>query len=466
LDPDRLTSAKYQPGEAVAGTGNNNNRANDSHLQSLANEETVAIQLPAAPLAMPRVMRALRNRDFRLFWTGNFLSNVGTWMQSVAQGWLVLQLADESAARGALLRGHNGAFWLGVVSFAASAPMLMFTLIGGVIADRVDRRRVMIRTQAAMMLFAFTMAALTFFRVINLPEIVLLAFATGMAMSLNTPSYQALVPQLVPKEDLTNAIALNSAQFNLSRVLGPTLGGFVMAWFGPAGNFLLNGISFLAVIVVLTRIHYPPVEQDQETASLWQQLAEGFRYLFERRDMANLLILVGLASIFGIPYIMFVPYFARDILHVTERGLGMLMAFSGAGAFLGAITIAYLGKVKQRGTFVVSAGSLFFTAVIAFAFSRNFAISAGLLMVAGYSMILMVATVNSLMQQLASDEMRGRVMSMYATAFLGFAPVGALIAGSLAGVVSAPYAIAGMSALALLGSWLLYFTQPELRRLD
>ena len=415
---------------------------------------------------MPRVMRALRNRDFRLFWMGNFLSNVGTWMQSVAQGWLVLQLADEAAERGALLRGHNGAFWLGVVSFAASAPMLMFTLIGGVIADRVDRRRLMIRTQAAMMLFAFAMAALTFFRVINLPEIVLLAFATGLAMSLNTPSYQALVPQLVPKEDLTNAIALNSAQFNLSRVLGPTLGGFVMAWFGPAGNFLLNAVSFLAVIVVLTRIHYPAAEQDEESASLWQQLADGFRYLFERRDMANLLILVGLASIFGIPYIMFVPYFARDILHVSERGLGMLMAFSGAGAFLGAITIAYLGKVKQRGTFVVSAGSLFFTAVIAFAFSRNFALSAGLLMVAGYSMILMVATVNSLMQQLASDEMRGRVMSMYATAFLGFAPVGALIAGSLAGAASAPYAIAGMSTLALIGSWLLYFTQPELRRLD
>lgn len=415
---------------------------------------------------MPRVMQALRNRDFRLFWTGNFLSNVGTWMQSVAQGWLVLQLADQAEARGALLRGHNGAFWLGVVSFAASAPMLMFTLIGGVIADRVDRRRLMIRTQAAMMLFAFAMAALTFFNAINLPTIVLLAFGTGLAMSLNTPSYQALVPQLVPKEDLTNAIALNSAQFNLSRVLGPTLGGFVMAWFGPAGNFLLNAISFLAVIVVLTRIHYPTAEQDEEAASLWQQLADGFRYLFERRDMANLLILVGLASIFGIPYIMFVPYFARDILHVTARGLGMLMAFSGAGAFLGAITIAYLGKVKQRGTFVVSAGSLFFTAIIAFAFSKNFALSAGLLMVAGYSMILMVATVNSLMQQLASDEMRGRVMSMYATAFLGFAPVGALMAGSLAGAVSAPYAIAGMSTLALIGSWLLYFTQPELRRLD
>jgi MFS family permease len=353
-----------------------------------------------------------------------------------------------------------------VVGFAASAPMLLFTVIGGVIADRVDRRQLMIRTQTAMMLSAFAMAGLTYFRVINLPEIVLLAFLTGVAMSLNTPSYQALVPQLVPREDLTNAIALNSAQFNLSRIIGPTLGGFVMAWSSPAGNFLLNGISFLAVILVLTRIQYPPPEADAEDVSLWQQLTEGFRYLLDRREMAALLALVALASIFGIPYIMFVPFFARDILHVGERGLGFLMAFSGAGAFLGAATIAYLGRVKCRGRFVVRAGTLFLIAAIAFTFSRNFLLSGVLLMVAGYSMILMVATVNTLMQHLASDEMRGRVMSMYATAFLGFAPIGSLLAGSLAGVISAPYAIAAMSALALLGSWMLYFTQSELRRLD
>ncbi|MCI0350823.1 MAG: MFS transporter, partial [Acidobacteriales bacterium] len=425
-----------------------------------------AIQLPPAPLPMPRVVKALQHRDFRLFWLGNFLSNIGTWMQNVAQGWLVLQLADPAPRSTVPMGGHSGAFWLGVVGFAASAPMLIFTLIGGVIADRVDRRRLMIRTQTAMMLSAFAMAALTFFRVINLPEIVLLAFITGVAMSLNTPSYQAMVPQLVPKEDLTNAIALNSAQFNLSRMIGPTIGGFFMAWLSPAANFLLNGISFLAVILVLRRIHYPPAEADAETASMWEHLADGFRYVLERRAMATLLALVGLASTFGIPYIMFVPYFARDILLVDERGLGILMAFSGAGAFLGAATIAYLGKIKRRGKFVVSAGSLFLLAVIAFTFSRNFALSAGLLMVTGFSMILMVATVNSLMQHLASDEMRGRVMSMYSTAFLGFAPVGSLIAGSLAGVISAPYAIAGMSALALVGSWMLYFTQPELRRLD
>jgi MFS family permease len=454
-----------QPAAEPQPRGRNRNQSvADSRLQSLANEETVAIQIPTAPVAMPRVVRALRHRDFRLFWLGHFLSNVGTWMQNVAQGWLVLELADKASLP--LLRGHGGAFWLGVVGFAASSPMLVFTLLGGVIADRVDRRQLMVQTQTAMMLSALAMAVLTFLDVISLPLIVLLAFTTGVAMSLNTPTYQALVPQLVPKEDLTNAIALNSAQFNLSRVLGPTLGGFVMAWFSPAFNFLLNGLSFLAVILVLNRIRYPQADSESESASPWQHIAEGFRYLLERREMANLIVLVGLASIFSLPYIMFVPFFARDILHAGERGLGILMAFSGAGALLGAITIASLEKVKRRGKFVVSAGTMLYLAAIAFAFSRNFALSAGLLLVAGYSMILMVATVNSLLQHLADDELRGRVMSMYATAFLGFAPVGSLIAGSLAGSISAPYAIAGMSTLALIGSWALYFTQPELRRLD
>ncbi|MGH9668924.1 MAG: MFS transporter, partial [Terriglobales bacterium] len=347
--------------------------ANDSGgaFQSVCAEETIAAQVAPATVEMPRVLRALRHHDFRYFWAGNLLSNVGTWMQNVAQGWLVLELS-------------NSAFWLGVVGFAASAPMLVFTLLGGVIADRVDRRRLMIRTQVAMMLFAFALAGLTWAKVINVPEILLLAFATGVAMSLNAPSYQALVPQLVPKEDLNNAIALNSAQFNFSRVVGPTLGGFAMAWLGVAGNFFLNGASFLAVIFALRRIHYPPPEPDDGSATMWQKLADGFRYVYDRREMTTLITLVGLASTFGIPYLMFIPLFARDILHVRETGLGRLMAFSGLGAFFGAGTIAYLGRVKRRGRFVVSAAVVFFVAIILFTFSRSFALSSALLMVVGY----------------------------------------------------------------------------------
>jgi len=440
----------------------------DAALRTAALEEAegIAPQIEPGTIEMPRVVRALRNRNFRYFWTGNFLSNIGTWMQSVAQCWLVLDLAAKAppALFGSV--GQRSAFWLGLVAFAASAPMLAFTLIGGVIADRVDKRRLLIRTQSVMMLSALAMSVLSFTHRISIPLVVLLAFITGTAMSLNMPGYQALVPSLVPREDLTNAIALNSAQFNLSRVLGPTIGGLVMAWWGIPANFLLNALSFLAVIFSLTLIEYPPQPQQDDSAGLWQRLGEGFRYVLERRQMSSLLLLVAVASILGVPFLMFVPLFAKDILQVGERGLGLLMACSGAGAFLAAGTIAYLGKIRSRGRFVVISASVFFAAIIGFTFSRRFALSGAMLAIAGYSMILTVATVNTLLQHLAEDFMRGRVMSIYATAFLGFAPIGSLIAGSLAGAVTAPIAIAAMSALALLGTWALYLSRAELRHLD
>ncbi len=429
--------------------------ASGEALQAVAVEETVAPQLAPAAIEMPRVLRAFRNRDYRYFWLGNFLSNIGTWMQNVAQGWLVLELS-------------NSAFWLGVVGFAASAPMLVFSLIGGVIADRVDRRRMLMRTQFSMMVFAFIMAGLSYAKIINVPEIVLLAFATGVAMSLNMPSYQALVPQLVPREDLTNAIGLNSAQFNLSRILGPSIGGLVMAWLGVGANFTLNGISFLALLLVLYRMRIPPPELDDSSATMWERLAEGFRYVLSDRQMSALMTLVAVASIFGIPYLMFMPYFARDVLHVGPRGLGLLLACSGLGSLGAAATVAYMGvtTVPRRGRLLVRSGSVFFLAVVLFTFSRNFLLSAALLIVAGYSTILMVATVNTLLQHLSADEMRGRVMSIYTTAFLGFAPVGSLIAGSLAGIVGAGPAIAGMCSLALLAVLAQYFFRPGLRELD
>jgi len=408
-------------------------------------------------IEIPRIARALRHRDFRLFWIGNFLSNIGTWMQNIAQGWLVLQLT-------------NSAFWLGVVGFSASIPILLFALIGGVIADHVNKRKLLMVTQSAMMVLAFIMAALAWFKVggrplINVYEIVLIALGTGIAMSLNTPSYQALVPQLVPREDLTNAIALNSAQFNMSRVLGPTLGGFAMALFGVAGNFFLNGLSFLAVLVALTRIRYiePPVAQE---GRLWEKLKQGFAYVFKHPEMSSLVLLVSIGSLLAIPYLTFVPYFARDVLGTGEPGLGLLMACSGAGAFLGAITIASLTHIRRRGLFVVRASAGLYVAIIAFTFSRNFYLSGFLLTVAGYCMIISVATINSLLQHLAEDHMRGRAMSIYSTAFLGLPPIGCLIAGSMARLIGAPRAIAGMSALALMGSLGVYWGRRGLRELD
>ncbi len=403
-------------------------------------------------IAFPRIARALRNRDFRLFWSGNFLSNIGTWMQNVAQGWLVLQIT-------------NSAFWLGVVGFASTIPILLFALIGGVIADHMDKRKLLIGTQSAMMIFAFAMAVLAYLKIITVAEIAVLAAGTGIAMSLNTPTYQALVPQLVPREDLTNAIALNSAQFNMSRVLGPTLGGFAMAALTVAGNFFLNGLSFLAVIIALTKIRYTRQPSPGE-GRLWAKLNQGFAYVFQRDEMLSLVLLVGIASVLALPYLVFIPYFARDVLHSDERGLGILMACSGIGSFFGAGTIAYMTKVARRGRFVFSAGLCFFAAIFAFTFSRSFALSELLLTLAGYCMVLMVATINSLLQHLSNDEMRGRVMSIYSTAFLGLPPIGSLIAGSLARVVGAPHAIAGMAMVAFVGAVAVYATRKTLRELD
>jgi MFS family permease len=489
----------------------------------------------ASVFEVPRLARALRHRDFRLFWTGNFISNIGTWMQNIAQGWLVLKLT-------------NSAFWLGLVGFSASIPILFFALIGGVIADHVNKRKLLMVTQSAMMVFAFAMAGLTWFHVINVQAIVFLALGTGIAMSLNTPSYQALVSRLLPREDLTNGIALNSAQFNMSRVIGPTLGGFAMALVGEAGNFFLNGLSFLAVIVALTRINYhDPVESQQgdrfasndngvansagvansgetlismhsgaqapeppnpglpdcagvaqsgiaeragfaragvkvpspaieklrlgplraaRNIGIWPKMKEGFAYVFNHPEMSSLIFLVAIGSLLAIPYLTFVPYFARDVLHTTESGLGLLMACSGAGAFLGAITIASLTRHQRRGRFVLRGSIGFFTAIMAFTFSRNFYLSGLLLMAAGYCMIITAATINSLLQHLAADHMRGRVMSIYSTAFLGFPPIGCLIAGSLSHLFTAPHVIAAMSSLAFGGSLAVYVHREGLRGLD
>lgn len=418
----------------------------DSPELPLAEVEETAV------IAVPRIARALRHRDFRLFWAGNFLSNTGTWMQNVAQGWLVLQLS-------------NSAFWLGVVGFAAAIPILFFALIGGVVADHVNNRKLLVVTQSAMMVFAFVMCGLAYFRIINVQEIALLALGTGIAMSLNTPSYQALVPQLIPREDLTNAIALNSAQFNMSRVIGPTLGGFAMAAVGVAGNFFLNGLSFLAVLFALTRMHYPSREAPPE-GRLWGKLKQGFSYVFGHAYMAPLVLLTAIASLLAVPYLTFVPYFARDVLHSDARGLGILMACNGVGAFFGAGTIAYVTHIHRRGVFVVRAGLALFAVIILFSFSRSFLLSGLLLVIAGYCMIIMVATVNSMLQHLAADPMRGRVMSIYSTAFLGLPPLGSLIAGSLSRIMSPAHAIAGMCGVAILASVAVFEWKKELRELD
>ena len=414
--------------------------------------EPAVEEMNSENLQLPRMLKAFQHRGFRLMWTGNFFSNIGTFMQNVAQGWLVLELT-------------NSAYWLGVVSFAAAAPMLVFGLIGGVVADYFDRRRLLMITQVVSMLSAFTLSFLVFTHRVAVWHVIACAFVTGTASAIGAPSQQAILPMLVPREDITNAVGLNSAQFNLSRVLGPTIGGFAMEAFGTAGNFFLNGLSFLSLIFALNRVPLPPIERSKEK-DFWQKMLAGFRYVHTNRKLRELIEVVTIGSLFGVPYLSFVPYFARDILHVGERGLGILMAFSGLGAFFAAVTVAYLGKLRRRGLFILVNASICFAAIIGFTFSRIFLLSGLLQMVAGFCLILMVATINTRMQLLVNEEMRGRVMSIYSTCYLGLPPIGSYIVGHLSQQTTPPHAIAGMAAIGMVGTFAVFTVRRELLNLD
>lgn len=401
----------------------------------------------------PAIVRALRNPNFRLFWSGNFTSNIGTWMQNVAQGWWVV------------LHMKDSAFWLGVVGFFGAIPFLLFMLFGGVIADRVDKRRLLLVTQTVMMVLAFVLAGLAYLKWLTIWELALLAFLNGTALAMNNPSYQAMVPKLVVREDLTNAIALNSAQFNMSRILGPTLGGYAMALFGVAGNFFLNGLSFVAVLVALTRIRYPEEELVRHEGLL-DSLVSGFRYVRSRPQMHVLMWMITVSSFLTIPFLTFIPYFAKHQLLVDESGLGWLLAASGAGAVLGAATVAWQGSFRHRGRIISFCGAGVMAVVVVFCYSQSVALSEVCMFFEGFGMILTISGVNVAMQTLSSDAMRGRVMSIYGTAFLGLPPLGALLAGELSRHIPTNHALAAMAGVSSLAYLSFYAFSKALRELD
>ncbi|MBA3768156.1 MAG: MFS transporter, partial [Acidobacteria bacterium] len=313
------------------------------------------------------MFRALSHRNFRLFWAGAFLSNVGTWMQAVAQGWLVLQLT-------------NSPFWLGVDGFMATAPGLLLTLAGGVFADLVDRRRLLLYTQIAAGLSAFTLATLLVTGVIRDASqvwiILLLSFWTGCCMALAGPSYQAFTIDLVGREDLANAIALNATQFQLSRVVGPVFAGLALT-FGLAFCFFANGVSYIAVVVALMLVRFDRVAQRGPTHAVrdkrafWHDLTEGLRYVRRRPRVFMLLMISAVTSLFGAPYLSMVPLFARDILHLNESGLALMMGLAGAGAFCGALFVTFLGDFRYKGWSVLGGAWAFGLFLIGFSFSTR-----------------------------------------------------------------------------------------------
>ncbi|HWF90531.1 MAG TPA: MFS transporter [Pyrinomonadaceae bacterium] len=382
-----------------------------------------------APVASPRpstarrggMFRALSHRNYRLFWTGAFLSNVGTWMQAVAQGWLVLQLT-------------NSPFWLGLDAFMATSPAFIFTLLGGVFADRIDRRRLLLYTQVVAGLAALALAALVATHVVNRWMVLGFSFVTGCCMSLASPSYLALTYDLVGREDLANAIALNSTQFQLSRVVGPTFAGVAFRLFGLAGCFFANGLSYIAVVAALWMVrmerHANAMAQSEKRRAIWRDLVEGLRYARNRPRVSSLLLLSAVNSLFGAPYFTLVPIYARDIFHLGETGLALLMGTAGGGALCGALLVAYLGDFRRKGWFVLGGGILFGMSIMGFALSSRLMLSLLFLFGVGFAIVCSVSITNTLLQKLVTDEMRGRVMSMFLLSFLGTMPIGALIAGS------------------------------------
>ena len=370
------------------------------------------------------MFRALSNPNFRIFWIGAFLSNVGTWMQAVAQGWLVLTLT-------------NSPFWLGLDAFVATAPGLVFTLLGGVFADLIDRRRLLLFTQVAAGIAAFGLATLVATNVVNRWMVLGFSFVTGCCMALASPSFLAMTYDLVGREDLANAIAMNSTQFQLSRVVGPSLAGVAFHVFGLAGCFFANAVSFVAVIAALTRVRaqaYAPAaaaHSVRDRRALWRDLIEGFRYVRNRPRVSALLLLSSVNSLFGAPYFTMVPIYARDIFGLGETGLALMMGTAGAGAFAGALLVAYLGDFRRKGWFVLGGAILFGICITNFALTKILGFSLLFLFGLGFALVVSVAITNTLLQKLVTDQMRGRVMSMFILSFMGTMPIGNIVAGAL-----------------------------------
>jgi MFS family permease len=370
------------------------------------------------------MFRALSHRNFRLFLTGAFLSNIGTWMQAVAQGWLVLQLT-------------NSPFWLGLDAFVATAPGFLFTLIGGVFADLIDRRRLLLYTQVVAGFAALGLAILVATEVVNRWMVLGFSFVTGCCMALASPSFLAMTYDLVGREDLANAIAMNSTQFQLSRVVGPTLAGVAFRVFGLAGCFFANAFSFVFVVAALAMVKQEkhsnagPAHSVRDRRALWCDLLEGFRYVRNRPRVSSLLLVSSVNSFFGAPYFTMVPIYARDIFHLGETGLAVMMGTAGAGAFLGALLVAYLGDFRRKGWFVLGGAMLFGICITNFALTMRLALSLTFLFGLGFAVVVSVALTNTLLQKLVTDKMRGRVMSMFILSFMGTMPLGNIIAGAI-----------------------------------
>ncbi len=372
--------------------------------------------------------RALRHRNYRLFFSGQLVSLIGTWMQSTAQAWLIYRLTGSPVL-------------LGLVGFAGQIPVFIAAPSGGALADRVRRHRVLLGTQTASMLLAFVLATLTLSGVIQVWHVFVLAPLFGLVNAFDIPARQSFISEIVEREDLLNGIALNSSMVNGARIVGPALAGVLIAAIGEGWCFLANAVSYIAVLSGLFAMRDLPARRPKSEASPLQQIAEGFRFAHRTRPIRQLLGLLGFVSLMGMPYTVLMPIFADRVVEGGPRALGLLMGASGAGALTGALLLAARRSMRGLSRWIALACALFGASLVAFSFSRNLWLSMALLYPAGLGMMIQMSASNTLVQTMSPNAMRGRVMALYSMMFMGMAPFGALLSGTLAKHVGATWTV-------------------------
>jgi len=409
-----------------------------------------ALPAPAGHSRLRGMVRSLRHRNFKLFFSGQIISLIGTWMQTIAEAWLVYRLTGSSVL-------------LGVVGFAGQIPIFILSPLGGLAADRWNRHRIVIGTQAASMILALILAILTLSHLIKTWEIIVLASLLGAVNAFDIPARQSFLIEMVEREDLMNAIALNSSMFNGARVIGPAIAGILVARIGEGWCFFANGVSYIAVIIGLMMMKLPAYRPVSFGTSPYEHIAEGFRYVKRTTPILALITLIGIVSLVAVPFSVLMPIFADRILHRGAHGLGILMGASGVGALLGALTLASRRGVSGLGRVVGMSAMAFGISLIFFSFSKVFWLSVVLLIPVGYAVMLQMSSSNTLIQAMVPDELRGRAMAMYTMMFMGMAPIGSLLSGIFADRIGAPWTVALGGAGAIVGAIFFLRRLPSLR---
>jgi MFS family permease len=390
----------------------------------------------------PSALRALRHRNFRLFFGGQLISLIGTWMQIIAQSWLVYRLT-------------GSAILLGLIGFCSQIPVLVVSPLGGTIADRYHRHRIIVIAQATAMLLAFVLALLTLTNHVRIWHVFVLSAALGLVNAFDIPARQSFFIEMVGRDDLMNAIALNASMFNSARIIGPAVAGILVARIGEGWCFLANAVSYMAVLAGLCLMSVPPPSRSPVNGSALASIREGFEFAWRMQTIRSLLLLLGILSLAGMPYVVLMPIFADQVLHGGAKGLGLLMGASGLGALLGALTVGSRHHVHGLGRWAALAAVGFGVSLIVFSLSRSFWLSAAMLLPAGFSMMVEMAASNTLIQTMVPDELRGRVMSIYLMMFMGMAPFGALLAGLCAQNMGAPTTVALGGVVCIAGALVL-----------